>query len=192
MGQPPVGGGLVGLSFAFADKRTTVRVVTQALTNAFFQGLSNELVELQAQADGVPFDQIRANEAIFEAFGAAGGYISYALQDYGVGGLSDFQANTSAAAVNALLTSVAEGKSLKDTFASVVVSAGIGGVIGELQLGDEIDPGHTFGLDSEAVRQLVISSISKTLGTVLTPALKSLLFDLRTSPEGAELNEALR
>jgi len=75
--------------------------------------------------------------------------------------------------------------------ASVVLSAGISGVIGELDLGGEIDPGGNFGNDSEAIRQLVTSSVSKTFSTLLTPSFTSFLSSLGSSPEGASLNEAL-
>lgn len=73
-----------------------------------------------------------------------------------------------------------------------MVSAGIAAVIGELRLGEEIDSGGSFGLDSEVVRQIITSSISKTIGILLTPPFKSFVSSLGDSSEGAGINAALQ
>jgi RHS repeat-associated protein len=161
-----LGGGLIGLTFAFGSPKQKVDVVLAGTSNAAFQAFANYFTNYYDDLLNIPppIPQ-QENELIVEAFaaGTTNALIGTTLGLSGGGGAAF------SAIGNAVTTAYFQGRSLRSALPSAIVGA-LTGYIGS---GIQMPGGNDVGL--YAIGKIITAATLKTISTAGTPVLKAVI-----------------
>ena len=161
-----LGGGLIGLTFAFGSPKQKVDVVLAGTSNAAFQAFDNYFTNYYDDLLNIPppIPQ-QENELIVEAFaaGTTNALIGTTLGLSGGGGAAF------SAIGNAVTTAYFQGRSLRSALPSAIVGA-LTGYIGS---GIQMPGGNDVGL--YAIGKIITAATLKTISTAGTPVLKAVI-----------------